>query len=392
MEKTMQLPEEVEYLISKLKRAGYRADVVGGAVRDFLLGKEPSDYDITTSAEPDEIKSVFSADRTVDTGIQHGTVSVILSNKAYEITSYRIDGEYLDSRHPASVSFTRNIEEDLKRRDFTVNAMAYNRNDGLTDLFFGRRDLQDGIIRAVGDAETRFSEDALRILRALRFASMLDFIIEENTASAMYSSLERLKAVSVERIYTEWQKLLAGKGAWRIINKHSEIIKVFLDELSQITLPEEEKFNKASPVLRFASLFHFAGYEKFKKNLKKLRVDNKTKELAEALFENYLSDYDRVGIKFMLSRIGEEKAKAVLEFRELLSLTSNNELSIYESVLESGECYSLSALAVNGNELISLGTKGKKTGEVLSSLLSKVIKGELPNEKNALLREAVKII
>ena len=207
------LPSEVRLIIDRLNKGGYRADIVGGSVRDAHLGREIGDYDITTDAPPERTAELFSDFRTVETGIKHGTLTVVIDKAPYEITTYRTDGEYLDNRHPSSVSFTRELSLDLSRRDFTVNAMCYNERDGLTDLFDGRGDLERRLIRTVGEPPLRFSEDALRILRALRFASVLDFEIEENTARAVREYAHLLENVSRERIYTEWLKLLSGRGA-----------------------------------------------------------------------------------------------------------------------------------------------------------------------------------
>ena len=210
------LPKTVEYIISTLEGAGYRADVVGGSVRDFLLGKTPSDYDITTDATPDMTKEVFRHERTIDTGIKHGTVGLYLDGEVYEITTHRVDGEYKDSRHPESVSFTTDIKEDLARRDFTVNAMAFSPRFGITDPFGGREDLENQIIRAVGDPTLRFTEDALRILRAVRFASVLGFEIEEKTALALGEKADLLKNVSPERIWVELKKNICWQGRIQI--------------------------------------------------------------------------------------------------------------------------------------------------------------------------------
>lgn len=204
------LPEDVKFIISELKKAGFEGYAVGGCVRDSLLGRIPGDWDITTSALPNDIKAVFR--RTVDTGIEHGTVTVLLNDSSYEVTTYRIDGEYKDGRHPESVQFTEQIGEDLKRRDFTINAMAYNDEDGLIDLFNGREDIKRGVIRCVGNADARFDEDALRILRAVRFAAQLDFDIDADTRNAISSHAPNLHAVSKERILVEISKLICSAG------------------------------------------------------------------------------------------------------------------------------------------------------------------------------------
>ena len=204
----IQLPEDVKAILHTLQTAGYEAYAVGGCIRDSLLGRIPDDWDITTSAKPEETKALFG--RTVDTGIRHGTVTVMRHGRGYEVTTYRVDGEYEDGRHPKEVTFTASLKEDLKRRDFTVNAMAYNEKDGLVDLFGGRQDLERGIIRCVGDANERFSEDALRIMRAVRFSAQLGFVIENGTREAIRSHAENLRQVSAERIQIELTKLVTS--------------------------------------------------------------------------------------------------------------------------------------------------------------------------------------
>lgn len=388
----MNLPEDVEFIISKLLSSGYEAFVVGGAVRDFLLGDEPGDYDITTSALPTEVKEVFKNEKTVDTGIKHGTVSVILNHKAYEVTTYRIDGEYLDARHPESVSFTRNLEDDLSRRDFTVNAMAYNEKRGLVDLFSGEYDLKNGVIRAVGLPDKRFEEDALRILRAMRFASKLDFKIEENTSRAIFAKAPLLKKVAKERIYTEWIKLLHGNGAYRIINEYQELIKIFIPELDNFSLPEKEYFLEASYDLRFISLFAEKGASVWLNAIEALRADNKMKLLGKILLENanesLASNYE---MKKMLSKIGAENTEKLIEFKLLLEKASEKESALYKEILEKGECYRLSDMALSGKDLSEIGIFGRKTGEILSKALDSVMKGEILNEREALLNFAVNL-
>lgn len=386
MSAKMNLPKDVNYIISKLLSAGYEAFVVGGAVRDFLLGDAPGDYDITTSAVPGEVKAVFNSEKTVDTGIKHGTVSVILKHKAYEVTTYRIDGEYLDARHPESVSFTRNINEDLARRDFTVNAMAYNETRGLVDLFGGQEDLERGVIRAVGLAEKRFEEDALRILRALRFASRLDFKIEESTSKAIFEKAELLEKVARERIYTEWIKLLSGKGAYRIINEYRDVISLFIPELSKISLPEEESFKKADFDLRFISLFKDLSAAKWLTALDGLRADNKMKLLGKALLENLekelTTEYE---MKLMLSKIGEEYTEKLIKLKALCQRAQGSEEAIFKKVIESGEAYRLSDMKLSGKDLSEMGIFGRETGEILAKALDSVMRGEVKNERNALL-------
>ena len=231
----MKIPHGAKFIITRLNSNGYRGDIVGGCVRDYLLGKEPNDFDITTDALPDEMRRIFSDLKTVDTGIKHGTLTVIVDSVQYEVTTYRIDGEYSDNRHPDKVSFTNKLSDDLSRRDFTVNAMCYNEHDGVTDMFGGKEDLSARIIRAVGDPVLRFHEDSLRILRALRFAATLNFEIEKNTADAIFKTSSLLKNVSRERVYTEWKKLICGVGASRIIREYGSVIEVVIPELTSLS-------------------------------------------------------------------------------------------------------------------------------------------------------------
>lgn len=210
----MQIPKQVERILLQLEEHGYEAYAVGGCVRDMLLGREPEDWDITTSARPEEVRQVFA--RTIDTGLQHGTVTVVLDRTGYEITTYRIDGEYEDGRHPKEVAFTRDLKEDLKRRDFTINAMALSRSGELVDPFGGREDLKAGVVRCVGDPSERFSEDALRLLRAVRFAAQLDFTIEERTKLALREEAPRLSCVSRERVQAELTKTLLSRHPERL--------------------------------------------------------------------------------------------------------------------------------------------------------------------------------
>lgn len=388
----MPLPGDVEYIINKLTENGYRADVVGGAVRDFLLGKVPHDYDITTSADPNEVKAVFKDLKTVDTGIKHGTVTLVLNNKPYEITTYRHEEGYTDSRHPDKVVFTRRIEDDLSRRDFTVNAMAYSKANGVCDLFGGISDLEKRIIRTVGNARERFTEDALRILRALRFASLLDFEIEDSTSSAMSALAHKLSLISAERIYSEWKKLLAGKGAYRIASQYQDIVRTVIPALHLPDRLNMDIFERADPVLRFAALIFSADENECQKTLDILRVDNKTKNLIMTLISNAdISLQNKTEMKRALSRIGEENTKSLIEFRELICF-GKGEKAVLDLVLSSGECYKLSDLKVKGGDLITLLGAGKKTGEVLSALLNAVIDGELENEKGTLLSAAVKML
>ena len=393
----IKLPERVEYILSTLEAAGYRADIVGGSVRDFLLGKEPGDYDITTSALPEEVKRVFATERTVDTGIKHGTVTLILDSVPYEITTYRFDGEYNDSRHPSSVRFTRRIEDDLMRRDFTVNAMAYSAKNGLTDLYGGREDLSARLIRAVGDPDTRFSEDALRILRALRFAATLGFDIEAATAKAIFKNMKLLENVSAERIYIEWRKLLAGDFAYGILRDFSRVFDEIIPPLAPLNLPNETEFKKARYTARMLSLFAISAENPtaaFEESARLLRMDNATCALGITVLSSVgkfeLSSHK--GITYALKEIGDVATRELIALQILLGKADENSLAMLDELLSCGVVYQLSSLAVNGNDLASLGAKGRQIGILLDSLLTMVIEGCVKNERDSLLIAAKKML
>ena len=314
----MKLPQNVEHILEKLEKNGYRADIVGGPVRDFLLGKIPDDYDITTSASPEETKLVFSDLRTVDTGIKHGTVSIILDGEQYEVTTYRIDGEYKDSRHPETVTFTRNIEEDLRRRDFTMNAIAYSPRHGITDPYGGREDTAAGIIRAVGEPRLRFTEDALRILRGVRFAATLGFEVEKDTGRAMLETRHLLKNVSVERIYVELKKMISGKYSYDVLSCFSDIILDVIPELSSLDKPKRALYDAADYTPRLISLFYLnsdSPRESFEGAMKRLHTDSAIRELGARvipLIDNSDTESD-VGLTYILRDVGEVCAGILVE-------------------------------------------------------------------------------
>ena len=307
----MKLPSSVQFIISRLNENGYRADIVGGCVRDVMLGREPNDFDITTSALPEEMKQVFSDVRAIETGIKHGTLTVIIDSEPFEITTYRLDGEYTDNRHPDSVTFTRNLRDDLSRRDFTVNAMCYNEADGYTDLFGGKADLEKKLIRAVGDPEKRFSEDALRILRAIRFAATLDFAVEEKTAAAVHKLSHLLLNVSAERVFVEWKKLIGGVSAYKILSEFSDVISVVIPELSEMCLPSPELFVAAGESLRELSLFDTP--DAFASAMARLRSDNKRKNHGVAVLSNLNAKIsDKSSLHRLLIAVGEEVARDII--------------------------------------------------------------------------------
>ncbi len=385
----MILTPQVEFIIKKLNENGHRADVVGGPVRDFLRGVAPSDYDITTSALPAETKAAFAEFKTVDTGIKHGTVTLVLEGVPYEITTYRIDGEYKDARHPESVQFTKAIEEDLARRDFTVNAIAYNPRDGITDPFFGREDIKKGIIRAVGDPEIRFSEDALRILRALRFSATLGFEIEENTARALRCKAYLLREISAERIFTEWKKLLSGEFAYSVLSEYADLIPAFIPNIEALKLPERESFAKGF-MLRQAQLFYLSCENpalSCEGAMRALKTDSYTREMSAKILGNVgkyrIAELSDAG--HMLSALGEDACELVLQLEAALGISEGKSLEILREYLEKGLPYKLSDLSVGGGEMKALGLSGKAVGDALSALLSVVISGEVSNSSEELL-------
>ncbi|MBQ3562784.1 MAG: tRNA nucleotidyltransferase, partial [Clostridia bacterium] len=247
------LPHQVDFALNKLIAAGYEAFIVGGCIRDILRQKAPSDYDITTSAEPEQTKAVFEGEKIIETGLKHGTVTLLKDGMPLEITTYRIDGAYADNRRPTSVQFTKSLTEDLARRDFTINAMAFSKKTGIVDPFGGEADLQNKIIRSVGDADRRFNEDALRLMRAIRFASVLGFKIEEKTKISIFKNKNLLKNISSERIAAELVKLLCGKNAKQIIIDYFEVLEVILPEISQM-----KNFNQNNPHHIYPLLEHTA--------------------------------------------------------------------------------------------------------------------------------------
>ena len=392
------LPEEVKYIIGRLSENGYRADVVGGPVRDLLLGKEPYDYDITTSATPDEVKACFPDFRTVDTGIKHGTVTLVINKVGYEITTYRIDGEYLDSRHPESVSFTTELSLDLSRRDFTMNAIAYSEKYGITDLHSGREDIEAGIIRAVGDPDIRFHEDALRILRAIRFASALGFSLEKSTDSAVRSCASLLRGVSAERIYSEWIKLISGKDRYRILADYSDVISVFLPELFtgekgdlSLMLPDGENRSDAHPLILMLALFRLNIKERaaaaYKQAMIRLHTDVFTRDtgtLALTAIGGYATS-SRAGILRLMMDLGRETAELVIDTEILLGITSRDSRSLLDAIIKERAPYRPSDLDVNGNDLIELGYSGAEIGKAMRLLLIEVIDGAVKNDRASLM-------
>ena len=386
----MKLPSGVEIIISRLNENGHRADIVGGCVRDILLGKEPNDYDITTDALPDEMREIFSDLRTVDTGIKHGTLTVIINSEPYEVTTYRLDGEYSDNRHPDTVSFTDKLSDDLSRRDFTVNAMCYNHTDGYTDLFFGKVDLENRVIRAVGDPVKRFSEDALRILRALRFASTLDFEIEENTSAAIFETKELLARVSAERINTEWKKLISGVGVLRILKEYSSVVSLVIPELDLKKFPCEKAFLSAESEIRELALFALncdgCEADAFVSAMDRLKSDNKRKRFGASVLEALnLPSSNKNELRLLLVKCGKECAEGVIKLRMILGLSKKSELDMLFDIIGSGECYRIQDMKINGDDLKAVGMRGKDIGNTLTELLYMIADGKISNDRKELI-------
>lgn len=408
------LPKDVKHIIDVLMENGYEAYAVGGCVRDSILGRVPGDWDITTSALPMQVKGLFR--RTVDTGIQHGTVTVMLGRNGYEVTTYRIDGKYEDSRHPESVEFTPKLEEDLKRRDFTINAMAYNDEHGVVDIFDGVGDLQRKIIRCVGNAHDRFDEDALRILRAVRFSAQLGFGIEENTARAAKELAVNLKRISSERIHTEFNKMLKSPHPdYFSVADAIGIMEIVLPEY-HVMSAEDKAFVGALakecacllPERYAAMLFMSGGYSEedpadtAKRVLKRLKLDNDTINTASMLLRFGMLEItdDESRIRHIIYETGDKNILRILDFRAAYEKCIGNDIAdvrrmydICNMIFERGDCVSLKNLAITGRELIAMGVPaGRQMGEILNSLLMLVLDNPQLNDREQLSKEALKIL
>ena len=376
-------------VLGRLKDAGYGANVVGGAVRNHLLGIPVTDIDITTSALPEQTKAVFSDLRVIETGIKHGTVTVLFDGAPYEITTYRTDGEYLDNRHPSSVAFTSDLREDLSRRDFTVNALCYNPTDGYTDLFGGIEDIKKRIIRAVGEPERRFGEDALRILRAIRFASVLGFTIEENTAIAVHNSCSLLKNVSRERILSEWEKLLGGRSAYEIISQYNDVISVAIPELDVISLPDRERFLAADVKTRQLAIFYLSTptpVQSFDTAMTSLHSDNMTRKVGISAL-SLVQSIRPLGISDIAEAIylhGQAAVRQAVKLGILVGEYSAEIENTVDAILASDLPTSLAGLAVSGRDLLDLGISGPSIGRLLDLLIKAVLRGECRNTKDEL--------
>ena len=438
------VPGPVQRLLDRLSACGWEAFVVGGCVRDSLLGREPKDWDICTGATPDAVKACIQNDRVLETGARHGTLTVLSDGMPVEVTTYRIDGPYFDNRRPAEVVFVDDIEQDLSRRDFTVNAMAYNQERGLVDPFGGRADVEARRLRCVGSPDARFNEDALRILRALRFAAVLEFGIEAATEASIHADRELLRNISAERVCAELTKLLCGGGVRQILLEYPDVLGVIIPELlPMVGFVQNNPHHRydvwahtaaavasvpAEAILRLAMLFHdigkpgsyvqdSAGIGHFyghpaksaqltREIMKRLRFDNDSIDTVSLLVTHHdaTTKPEPRHILRWLRRLGPENFSNLLQLK-LADASAQNPEEYPETAAELGliraqldrilaeeRCFSLKALAVGGDDLIALGVpKGPGLGAALKTLLDMVIDGRLENDREALLDAAAKM-
>ena len=433
----IEIPKNAKMILDTMHDAGYEAYIVGGCVRDAILGKEPSDWDITTNALPAQVKELFR--RTIDTGIEHGTVTVMVGKEGYEVTTYRIDGKYEDSRHPSEVTFTLNLVEDMKRRDFTINAMAYNEEEGLVDRFGGIEDLNNRLIRCVGDPRERFTEDALRIMRAVRFAAQLDYDIEDETVAAIKELSPTLKKISAERIQTELVKLLTSDHPEKIklayelgitavvlpefdrcmeteqknihhmynVGEHTVVAleNIRNDKLLRLTMLMHDFGKPATITIDEEGVTHFKGHAALGSNmardiLKRLKFDRDTMDRVSNLVKYHDDRYEPSPsvIRRAINRVGEEDFPLLFDIRyadtmaqstymrqEKLQLIEETR-KVYQDIIDKKDCVSLKSLAVNGKDLISLGIKpSKQMGDILKTMLEDVLEDPSRNTKEYLL-------
>lgn len=439
------IPNGAQNIIDTLEASGYEAYVVGGCVRDSLLGIVPHDWDICTSAVPSEIESCFEDRRIVETGLQHGTVTIIEDGVSYEVTTFRIDGRYSDSRHPDKVTYTKDIDSDLSRRDFTFNAMAYNERVGLIDPFGGAFDLIRGEISCVGNANDRFKEDALRIMRALRFASTYGFTISERTNEAIHINKKLLNNIAAERIREELCKIVMGRGVLGVLLNYSDIIATIIPEIEpcigfqqnnpyhQYTVYDHiahavSNYSGDDQSVKLALLLHDIGkplcytedekgghfyghgvycHDVAEKVMERLRFDNRTADevLTLVLYHDAIIEPTTKAIKRWLNKIGPQRFCQLMDVRmaDILAHTKGTQASrvdkcnmvkaVLEQVIEEEQCFSISDLAINGHDIMDLGVpEGKRVGEILKKLLDVVISEDIENEHTALVEYAKRCV
>jgi tRNA nucleotidyltransferase (CCA-adding enzyme) len=389
------LPKDVAWILKKLNENGFEGYIVGGCVRDAIMGITPHDWDMTTSATPQEVKAIFS--HTVDTGIKHGTVTVVLNGENYEITTYRVEGDYEDCRHPSHVSFTRDLHEDLLRRDFTMNAIAYCQSEGYVDIFGGIEDIDSRLIRGVGEASERFREDALRMLRAIRFSVQLDFDIEEKTKEALKENAGLIEKISAERIREELTKTITGNALNRLpVLWETGLLKYISSELCESAEKNSEMLihqlngMEKNTAMAYAVLLQYMDNQKAKKVLKSLKFDTKTLRLAENVLDNIDVHIEATPAKVrkFAAKIGTEALEVLYKVR-IAGGESEAEkaLEILSSVMKNGDCISVKGLALSGDDLLGMGIeKGKAVGRILNELLDMVLENPQLNNKETLLK------
>lgn len=396
----MNIPKDVCDIIKNIEKNGFEAFVVGGCVRDSILSNSAKDWDITTDALPNDIKNIFP--HTVDTGIKHGTITVVYNKQNFEITTYRIDGEYNDNRHPENVIFTTKLEEDLSRRDFTMNAIAYNQKKGYVDPFFGIDDIKYKTIKGVGNPDKRFKEDALRMMRAVRFANQLGFNIENETFKAIKNNVDLIKNISVERIREEFLKLIKSDYIEKIsLLKETNLLNYIFPEIYYIF----ENLHKNVAILkflekdlRFPFLFINLTEEKAIQILKKFKFDNKTINEIKIIVRNFNNNFldDRVSTRKFMSYISPDIFKKIINLKFAINRIENNLIeckkleNIYDEIedtIRKKHCYSLKDLAINGEDLKNLGIKnGKDIGIFLNIALNIVLENPEKNNKEILIK------
>ncbi len=439
------MPTEVRKIIEQLNEHGYRAYAVGGCVRDAVMQRIPADWDICTSALPQETLTALGEENLIENGLKHGTVTVRRQHENYEITTFRTDGAYTDHRHPEEVIFVRNLQEDLARRDFTINALAYHEQEGLIDYDGGLSDIQNRILRCVGEPDRRFHEDGLRIMRGLRFASQLGFTLEPKTAESIHRNASLLRYISAERIMTELIKLLTGRYVEQVLLEYADVLAVFLPEITpMIGYPQHNPHHvfdvwqhtakvvsevPEEKVLRLAALFHdmgkpeagtvdsrgishFHGHPEISARiaaaaLRRLKSDNNTIRDVEILvkYHDLRPPAEAKYVRRLLAHTGPELFPQLIALKRADALGQNPQLipeklryvealqSLYETELQNSSAFTLKQLAVNGHDLMTIGiTEGKQIGKVLQTLLDGVIDGDLPNERDALLSHVQSIL
>ena len=379
------IPNYINKILSALHSRGYSAYIVGGYVRDALLGVEGSDFDITTSATPEEIKESLLEYKTIDTGIKHGTVTAVTEKGNVEITTYRIESTYSDNRRPDGVEFTRSLHEDLSRRDFTVNALCYNESEGIIDLFGGEDDLKSQTLRTVGDASLRFREDALRILRAVRFCAQLRFSAEESTKNAMHSSFHFLKNISRERIKTEIEKTITAPHAENALSEFCDIIAFSLGAEKESLCINGLSLLPPEPGLRFAFLLHKE--KKAEKVMKNLKCEKYLTEFVSFVSQNIdFNPKTEFELKKFISYHGYAHTKKLSQIKKAANICGNEEFYLNLCKIEREKpCLFLKDLDLQGGELLRLGYSGAQIGKALDFLLEKVMAGEIENSHDALI-------